>query len=79
MSAALVPGRIRLSAPCSCFAASSASAIDVSGVGVMPGDLGPMCTSGVGGGEGRRGSGLDGEGDEGMMSSGRVNRHTKLW
>lgn len=56
MSAALVPGRIRLNAPKSCLAASSNSWAAIEPVEPpIVGDLGPIWTSGKGGGLGRRG------------------------
>jgi hypothetical protein len=58
MSAAVVPGLIRLAAPSSGFeAASNESSFERS---LIPGLLGPNWTSGIGGGEGSRGE-LDGE------------------
>ena len=57
MSAAFVPGLILRAAPSSGFeVASSDSSFDRS----TPGLWGPNCTSGMGGGDGRRGE-LDGE------------------
>ena len=53
ISAALVPGRIRLTACWSYFAVFSASVEASPGV-VIPGDLGPIWTSGNGGGLGSR-------------------------
>ena len=53
ISAALVPGRIRLTACWSYFAVCSAS-VEVSPGVAIPGDLGPIWTSGNGGGLGRR-------------------------
>jgi len=61
MSAALVPGRILLDAPWSGATFSLSSCVD-DGPPVAPwlGDLGPICTSGKGGGLGRRGE-VDGD------------------
>ena len=57
MSAAFVPGRILRAAPSSGFdAASRDSSFDRS----IPGLFGPNWTSGIGGGEGKRGE-LDGD------------------
>lgn len=42
MSAAFVPGRILLIAPCSSFSSSSASVAGAFCVALMPGDLGPI-------------------------------------
>ena len=57
ISAAFVPGLILRAAPSSgCEVASSDSSFDMS----IPGLWGPNCTSGMGGGEGRRGE-LDGD------------------
>ncbi len=53
ISAALVPGRIRLTACWSYFAVCSASVEASPGVAI-PGDLGPIWTSGNGGGLGSR-------------------------
>lgn len=53
ISAALVPGRIRLTACWSYFAVCSAS-VEVSPGVTIPGDLGPIWTSGKGGGLGSR-------------------------
>ena len=53
ISAALVPGRIRLTACWSYFAVCSAS-VEVSPGVAIPGDLGPIWTSGNGGGLGSR-------------------------
>ena len=59
MSAAFVPGRILLVAALSSVALSTSS---TAGPPAAPdeGDFGPICTSGNGGGLGRRGE-LDGE------------------
>ena len=65
MSAAFVPGRILLVAYWSYFAAFSASVAVDGTLGPIPGDFGPIWTSGNGGGLGRRC-----EGDAGAAISG---------
>jgi len=60
MSAALVPGRILLDAPWSGAAFSLISCVDGPPAAPWLGDLGPICTSGNGGGLGRRGE-VDGD------------------
>ena len=60
ISAAFVPGRILRIAPLSSAVVSLFSGIIVLCSGLKPGDFGPICTSGKGGGLGRRG---DLEGD----------------
>lgn len=57
IAGAVVPGRIRLSAPCADFSESLPSRLGGSAVVFNPGDIGPLCTSVKGGGLGRRGFG----------------------
>ncbi len=59
MSAAFVPGLILRAAPSSALLAAASREISVEG-SPSPGLLGPYWTSGIGGGEGRRGE-LEGE------------------
>ena len=60
MSAALVPGRILLDAPWPGATFSLSSCVDGPPVAPTLGDLDPICTSGKGGGLGRRGE-VDGD------------------
>lgn len=55
MSTAFVPGRILLMAPLSSLLVFSSPEIPAPEGAFSPGDFGPICTSGNGGGLGRRG------------------------
>jgi len=77
ISAAFVPGRIRRIAPLSNFVVSLFSGTAALCSGLKLGDLGPIWTSGKGGGLGRRG---DLEGDTppigaSIVITGKLNRY----